>query len=735
VNVLVRRILGSVALPREQVAAALPSYEIGEELGRGATGVVLAARHRQLGRDVALKILPPELAENAEVRRRFLAEAKLLASFSHVHIVAVFDFVEQEGLCLLVMERLKGGTLHSYARAGIDAHASCAAVLALCSALHYAHERGVLHRDVKPSNVLIAEDGMVKVTDFGIAKVLGGAETLVTRSGFVLGTPAYMAPEQAEETSPGPATDVYGAGTVLYELLAGRLPFDPESTPLQMLYSHVHSDPHPLLDHAPDVPPDLAAVVMKALERDPIRRYRSANDFGVAIAGAAASAWGSGWLSQAPFTFAAAGAILTAASAERPVLPTPVEAPAPKTLVDAAPDDIDFEARQLVPIGDVAEPAPGPLPPPPAPPAPEPEPEPAGDPSPPPQRSGSRRPLIVAAVVAAIALAGGAIALLSGGDDKPAKTTAATTPVTPPPPTATVPVDSLDWKKVPDMLAPARQQMGGAVFGDSAWLIGGLRDSPEGAVASDQVERFDPTINSWGLGPKLPVALHHDMAVAYDGQLLTLGGWTPEGRNLTANVSNRVYSLVGSRWIDWPSMPTARAAGAAGVVDGKVVVVGGQGADSLVTATDIYDGKRWVQGAPIPTPREHLGAASDGRYLYAVGGRSEGKNLNTVERYDPRTDTWAELPHMRTKRNGVGVAIVGGQLYAVGGETSYEVLRNVEIYDIARRSWSNAPPLPQARHGMVVVALRGAIYALGGALGVDHTKTTPIATTLDLRKP
>ncbi|MDX6690373.1 MAG: hypothetical protein QOG15_1830 [Solirubrobacteraceae bacterium] len=720
----------------------MPSYEIGEELGRGATGVVLAARHRQLGRDVALKILPPELAENPEVRRRFLAEAKLLASFSHVHIVAVFDFVEQEGLCLLVMERLGGGTLHSYARAGIDGHASCAAVLALCSALHYAHERGVLHRDVKPSNVLIAEDGMVKVTDFGIAKVLGGAETLVTRSGFVLGTPAYMAPEQAQETTPGPATDVYSAGTVLYELLAGRLPFDPESTPLQMLYSHVHADPQPLLEHAPGVPDELAAVVMQALERDPVKRYRSANDFGVAIAAAAANTWGSGWLSQAPFTFAAAGAILTAASAERPVRPVADEAPGPKTLVDATPDEIDFDSRKLVPIGAVAPPggdapsppeSPPPHPPESPPPPPEPaSPEPSRDPAAPRERSGNRRRLVVvAAAIAVIAVAGGAIALLSGGDDKASKT-AATTPVLPAaPPTATVPLDSAGWRKVPDMLAPARQQMGGTAFGDSAWLIGGLRDSPDGAVASDQVQRFDPTINSWGLGPRLPVALHHDMAVAYKGQLLVLGGWTPQGRDLTANASNRVYALVGSHWIDWPSMPTPRAEGAAGVADGKVVVVGGKDSSDLVASTMVYDGKRWRQGAPIPTPREHLGAASDGRYIYAVGGRSEGKNLNTVERYDPRSNTWEELAPMRTRRNGVGVAIVSGHLYAVGGETSYEVLRNVEVYDIARRSWSNAPPLPQARHGMVVVALRGAIYALGGALGLNHTKTTPFATMLE----
>ena len=276
----------------------LPSYDIGEELGRGSTGVVLAARHRQLGREVAIKLLPPELAENPLVRRRFVDEAKLLASFSHVHIVPVYDFVEQDGLCLLVMERLGGGTLDAYARDGIEAPAGCAAVIALCSGLQYAHERGVLHRDVKPGNVLVANDGLVKVTDFGIAKVLGGSETLATRAGFVLGTPAYMAPEQAKGTDVGPGTDIYGAGAVLYELLAGELPFPPEGNPLQMLYSRIHSEPRPLADTAPAVPAPLAAVVMRALEREPGERQGSADELGRADRGGGHGRVGAGLASR-----------------------------------------------------------------------------------------------------------------------------------------------------------------------------------------------------------------------------------------------------------------------------------------------------------------------------------------------------------------------------------------------------------------------------------------------------
>ena len=364
----------------DQVAAALPSYEIGEELGRGSTGIVLAARHRRLGRDVAIKLLPPDLAEDSKVRHRFVAEARLLASFSHVHIVPIFDFVEEDGLCVLVMERLGGGTLEGYARAGLDAPGGCAAVLALCSGLQYAHERDVLHRDVKPANVLVAEDGLVKVTDFGIAKVLGGAETLVTRSGFVLGTPAYMAPEQAEGAEPGPATDVYGAGTVLYELLAGRLPFGPESSPLQMLYSRVHSDPEPLPAAAPELPEALSAVVMKALERSPDDRHASAEELGVELASAASGTWGPGWIAETPFKVAAPGAILAAAGGggsggpAQPLTETVAEPPAP------------------------------------APPA-----------SPPASGDGPRRRLIPAllAALALLVVAAGALLLLGGDDDDP----------------------------------------------------------------------------------------------------------------------------------------------------------------------------------------------------------------------------------------------------------------------------------------------------------------------------
>ncbi|MGH7607972.1 MAG: serine/threonine-protein kinase, partial [Gemmatimonadales bacterium] len=188
----------SVHIDLESMEAVLPAYEFGEELGIGAWGVVRAARHRQLGREVAIKQLPPVAAADESVRARFVAEARVLAALDHPHIVPVYDFVEREGLCLLIMERLTGGTLWDRFVAGdLDVQASCAAILAACAGLQHAHQRGTLHRDVKPQNLMFSVDGVLKVTDFGMAKVLGGSTTLASRDGQVLGTPAYMAPEQA----------------------------------------------------------------------------------------------------------------------------------------------------------------------------------------------------------------------------------------------------------------------------------------------------------------------------------------------------------------------------------------------------------------------------------------------------------------------------------------------------------------------------------------------------------
>jgi serine/threonine-protein kinase len=305
-----------------QLAAVLPNYEIAGELGRGGFGVVRAGRHKQLGRAVAIKELPAALAGDAGVRARFVTEARVLASLDHPHIVPVYDYVEQDGLCLLVMESLSGGTVwQSFTENGYTPETACAVVMVTCAGLHYAHGHGVLHRDVKPENLLFTESGQLKVTDFGIAKVIGGGDALATSAGDILGTPAYMAPEQAEGKELGPAADVYAAGVMLYELLSGRLPFSEEGGGIAIVFRHVTEQPIPLSEVAPQIPKQLADVVMRAIAREPESRYPTAEAFGVAIGDAATELFGLGWLQRADVPVMTAGPILE--SAQRTTAPGP----------------------------------------------------------------------------------------------------------------------------------------------------------------------------------------------------------------------------------------------------------------------------------------------------------------------------------------------------------------------------------------------------------------------------
>lgn len=317
------------------IADALPGYDITGVLGEGAMGVVLGGRHRKLDRAVAIKQLPPAVADDAEARERFGTEARVLASLTHPHIVPVFDYVEREGLCLLVMEALPGGSVWDrFTSDGLSAATTCAVAVATCAGLQHAHDQQVLHRDIKPENLLFAADQTLKVTDFGIAQVLGGEQTLATAEGSVVGTPAYMAPEQAEGTRLGPTADVYATGTLLYELLSGRLPFEADD-PMALLERRLTHDPRPLDEVAPHVPLPLVDVVMGALARDPAARPATARELGGQVVTAASEAWGTDWLERSAVN------VLT------PLAPTtrPAEVPDERVVAPTPADDADRGTR------------------------------------------------------------------------------------------------------------------------------------------------------------------------------------------------------------------------------------------------------------------------------------------------------------------------------------------------------------------------------------------------------
>ena len=272
--------------------SALPAYDVLGVIGRGAYAVVYLAEHRGLGREVAIKRLSQDLLPDADARHRFAAEARVLASLDHPHIVRVYDYVETEAVCALVMERVTGGTLAARMRVGLPTPAAaCAIALAVLNGLEHAHQNGVLHRDIKPENLLFGTGDLVKIADFGIAKVIGaqGADLTVTTG--TLGTPAYMAPEQIRRGAGelGPATDVWAVGAVLYELLADQPAYarDADTSMAELLIARVNEDARDIREVASQLPEQLCSVVMRALDRAPERRYQTGAQFADALEGAA----------------------------------------------------------------------------------------------------------------------------------------------------------------------------------------------------------------------------------------------------------------------------------------------------------------------------------------------------------------------------------------------------------------------------------------------------------------
>jgi serine/threonine protein kinase len=256
-------------------------YAVERTLGGGGMAVVYLARDDELGRPVALKVLADNLADDAQLRGRFVREARLAARLSHPNVVRVYDAGEEDGRPYIVMECVDGESLAELLlREGrLDADRVAELGLQACAGLEHAHRAGLVHRDVKPANLLLTRDGTLKVADFGIAHAVGG--TRVTEVGTVLGTATYLSPEQALGGSVTPASDLFSLGTCLYELLAGEPPYGRET--LGELFSRRESGPPRRLQ---GVPAELEAAVMQCLERDPRDRPASAAELARRVAAA-----------------------------------------------------------------------------------------------------------------------------------------------------------------------------------------------------------------------------------------------------------------------------------------------------------------------------------------------------------------------------------------------------------------------------------------------------------------
>jgi len=254
-------------------------YEIERTLGRGGMSTVYLARDGALQRPVALKVLAGDLGGDASFRTRFLREARIAARLSHPNVVRVYDAGEADGLPYIVMEYVPGETVADVLeRAGkLPPEAAVELVAQACEGLQHAHERGLVHRDVKPQNLLVRDDGCVKIVDLGIARA--AESTHLTQHGTILGTAAYLSPEQAAGEGVTAAADVYSLGAVLYELLTGETPYRFSSL-AELAAKQTSGEIVPPRDVEPSIPDRLEAVVMRCLARDPRFRPPSAAELG-----------------------------------------------------------------------------------------------------------------------------------------------------------------------------------------------------------------------------------------------------------------------------------------------------------------------------------------------------------------------------------------------------------------------------------------------------------------------
>src|SRR3984885_367902 len=319
-------------------------YEIQSPLGAGGMGEVYRATDTKLGRDVALKVLPGEMAQDPERLARFRREAKVLAQLDHPSIVTIYSVEESDGVHFLTMQLVEGQPLDRLiCEGGLPLEQIVEIASALGDALAAAHEKGIVHRDLKPANVMVSNEGRVKVLDFGLAKDVGASDSAAatltsdhrTQAGMVMGTPAYMSPEQTSGRPLDHRTDIFSMGVVLHEMATGRRPFDGTSS-AELISAILRDTPPSVTDLRPDLPSDLARIIRRCLEKDPRHRLQTARDVsnefrdlaqvasrptlvpvsasrGVAAADSGATRTEEGfWVAVLPFKYAGSNADLTA---------------------------------------------------------------------------------------------------------------------------------------------------------------------------------------------------------------------------------------------------------------------------------------------------------------------------------------------------------------------------------------------------------------------------------------
>ncbi|MGE2816705.1 Kelch repeat-containing protein [Mycobacterium heidelbergense] len=747
------------------LAAELASagFEDARQVARGGAGVIYCCYETALGRNVAVKVLPSHFDEDS--RERFLREGYAMGGLSgHPNIVNILRVgVTESGKPYIVMPYHAADSLAVRLRreGPISWPEALRIGVKLCGALETAHKSGTLHRDIKPANVLINDYGEPQLSDFGIAHIEGGYETA---TGFFSGTIDYTAPEVMTGNPATVSSDLYSLGATIYALIAGSAAHERRSGE-DLIAQYLRISTTRVPDMRPDGIPDaVCAAIEHGMAIDPAERPTSAAQFGRELQSAQrlnglkpdsmaitsvgvepgqtvnVTAGLTATPSAAPGGHTASGQPPDRTTSTVPKPPPSESAPGTAPPAPSGPDEYSAAATRLRGgrIGETTGPVPTPPPQPSGngnamtPPRIPAQPQPPGAVPPPggkpplkdratawfgePGKKRSRIALVAGAAAAVVVLVIVVAVFAIPGDN--GHKTAASQPSTEAP---------VAWKPITNARvardAAATTQVDGTI-----WIFGGIRS--DGALSAMQ-EGYDPVIDSWKGGDDLPVAVQRATAVNWQGNPVVLGGLKSVGGKSVA--SDQVWRVINSRWVEMPHLLQPRAAAAAAVVGDRLVVTGGVDASgALLNTTEVFDGNAWSLGAPIPTPRQMLAAASDGKLVYAVGGTNGTSDLPTLEAYDPAAKAWTSLPALPQARSDLGVAITDGRLVAVGGVSSGQVLKTVSVFDLMTKTWTGLPDMTTPSHGMSVAAVEKSVYAIGGSTGVGDGQVTASAEVLKL---
>ena len=730
----------------------LGQYEVRELVRHGGMASVYKAYQPSLDRWVAIKVLARP--DDSTFVARFEAEARSIARFQHPNIVPVHDYGEQEGHLYLVVTYVEDGrSLADLVGEPMAADRALQFGVQVLAGLSYAHGKGVVHRDIKPANVLLPSPDWPMLADFGIAKLLLGHRRDLTQPGMVLGTAAYMAPEQTFGLPVDERTDLYSVGVMLYELITGRVPFDAD-TPVMVMMKQAYEPPEPLRTVVPDVPVQIEQLLLRALAKDPNDRFQSAEAMSAAITAtlaqlkeklapsvsegpladgflAGVDAYTAGRWAEAVARLTSVHdsdpnyenveALLKAARSthEREMVPAPASpeqtaeaapqatpAPAPPAQPPPAPTDRGPEAprapapaapgvRTAAPAASVRT---------------EPDQADTGG-----EREGGRRrtwrPWAVAAVAAAAAAVG--IWLSLGEGERGARTAPPGTTTAPKPP-------ERQWTATAQ--APLGVESAGtAVFKGKVWIVGGFDGTRQGRA--DAIV-YDPAKDAWSEGPKLPRAITHAALVSTGKELFVIGGYAGSTTEPVATV--RRLDEATSRWVRAPSLPGAVGAGAAAWDGRRIVYAGGVGADGEPSSSVLaLENGAWRRLGRLSRAREHLAAATDGKgTTYFLAGEVNRGNLKTALRTVDavKGNTVRKVGDVPTARGSVagffspsdGACVGGGR---DGGQGLHPEVECIGSDGVTKK----LPNLRTPRHGLGMVVIDGSAYAL---LGSDNEAQT-----------